>query len=255
VARSTRVGKPRSNLRSLPAAVKRHRRPPVRASRRASFARPGRARVGKVERPTGRTTFPTRPWSGGLRCASGRLSAGIPERPGPGRAALAAGGRLRVVGPEALPAGGTDRGYACRRNNQRGLTPPCLSTCSHRSRGWYEPGTPCPTADQNTRESVMCPLAVCHTTPGCSSRSAPNPAVARPRRWYSSTVYGLSTQPRLQYGQTMYSTTNASSPFRLARLHLHPKYLPETVSGRPRIFRTVTKWRSYAASCRSRYSL
>jgi hypothetical protein len=31
---------------------------------------------------------------------------GFPARRGPGRAALAAGGRIRIVGPEALPAGG-----------------------------------------------------------------------------------------------------------------------------------------------------
>ncbi len=52
----------------------------VRASRRAGTARPGQ--------------------SGCLRCAAGspRTEAGIPERPGPGRAALAAGGNGYSVG-------------------------------------------------------------------------------------------------------------------------------------------------------------
>jgi hypothetical protein len=77
------------------------------ASRRASFARPGRARVGKVERPTGRTTFPTRARSGCLWCAAGRGDRlGIPESPGSVGGAPAAGGPVRVVGPEVLPAGG-----------------------------------------------------------------------------------------------------------------------------------------------------
>jgi hypothetical protein len=42
----------------------------------------------------------------GARRGSLRTAPGILERPGPGRVALAAGGRNRVVGPEALPAGG-----------------------------------------------------------------------------------------------------------------------------------------------------
>jgi hypothetical protein len=80
----------------------------VRASRRAGTARPGHARLVQVERPTGRTTWTRRAWSGCLRCAAGspRAEVGIPERPGPGREALAAGGGVRVGGPEALPAGG-----------------------------------------------------------------------------------------------------------------------------------------------------
>jgi hypothetical protein len=79
----------------------------VAASRRAGSALPGRARVVKVERPTGRTTFATRARSGGLRCAMGRgAGPGIPESPGSGGGAPAAGGHPRVVGPEALPAGG-----------------------------------------------------------------------------------------------------------------------------------------------------
>src|SRR5262249_10353819 len=46
--------------------------------------------------------------SGCLRCAAGgrALEVGIPECPGPGRVALAAGGWIRVVGPQTLPAGG-----------------------------------------------------------------------------------------------------------------------------------------------------
>jgi hypothetical protein len=80
---------------------------PVRASRRASFARPGRARLVQVERPTGRTTWTRRARSGCLWCAMGRRAfAGIPEPPWSRGGAPAAGGHLRVVGPEALPAGG-----------------------------------------------------------------------------------------------------------------------------------------------------
>ena len=62
----------------------------------------------------------------GLRCAAGspRAEAGIPERPGPGRDALAAGGHPRVVGPEALPAGGTlVRHAAWHPNDWRGGDP------------------------------------------------------------------------------------------------------------------------------------
>jgi hypothetical protein len=78
------------------------------ASRHAGFALPGGLRLVQVERPAGRMTRTRRAWSGRLRCAAGRrgLDAGIPERPNPGRAAPAAGGRLPVVGPGALPAGG-----------------------------------------------------------------------------------------------------------------------------------------------------
>jgi hypothetical protein len=80
----------------------------VRASRRAGSARPGRVHLVQVERLTSRTTWTRRTWSGCLRCAAGspRGAAGIPERPGPRREALAAGGHPRVGGPEALPAGG-----------------------------------------------------------------------------------------------------------------------------------------------------
>jgi predicted kinase len=56
------------------------------------------------------------------RCVAGDQPPAFPEGRGPGRVALAAGGRLRVVGPEALPAGGTalagrisDRRWACLR--------------------------------------------------------------------------------------------------------------------------------------------
>jgi hypothetical protein len=98
-----------------------------RASRRAGFALPGRARLVQVERPAGRTTWTRRAWSGCLRCAAGspRAEAGIPERPGPGRDALAAGGHLRVVGPEALPAENTIvRGPARMANRGRSRSPP-----------------------------------------------------------------------------------------------------------------------------------
>src|SRR5215207_2377430 len=81
--------------------------PAVPASRRASFARPGRVRLVQVERPTGRTTWTRRARSGCLRCAMGRgARPDIPESPGSRGGAPAAGGRVRVVGPEALPAGG-----------------------------------------------------------------------------------------------------------------------------------------------------
>jgi RimJ/RimL family protein N-acetyltransferase len=73
------------------------------ASRRASFARPGRGRgVKQFHRLTPRDR------AGCLRCATGRSqTAGHPRvAEGPGRVAPAAGGQLRVVGPEALPAGG-----------------------------------------------------------------------------------------------------------------------------------------------------
>ena len=79
---------------------------PVRASRRASFARPGRACLVQVERPTGRTTWTRQARSGCLRGAMGYRGGAIPERPGSGGGAPAAGGPVRVVGPEALPAGG-----------------------------------------------------------------------------------------------------------------------------------------------------
>ena len=84
-----------------------HLRPSL-ASRRAGPARPGRARLVQVERPTGRTTWTRRAWSGCLWCAAGQRR-GWASRScaGPGRVALAAGGRSPVVGPEALPAGGT----------------------------------------------------------------------------------------------------------------------------------------------------
>lgn len=80
----------------------------MRASRRASFARPDRVRLVQVERPTGRTTWTSRTRSGCLRCATGRgRSAGHPRAAGgSGRVAPAAGGHPWVVGPDALPAGG-----------------------------------------------------------------------------------------------------------------------------------------------------
>jgi hypothetical protein len=88
------------------------------ASRRAGFAQPGRGRRVQAERPTGRTAWTRRARSGRLRCAAGGRwpPTGIPERPGPGRVALAAGGYPRVVGPEALPAGG----IVVRRDGARG---------------------------------------------------------------------------------------------------------------------------------------
>src|SRR4051812_39693020 len=81
VTAQTAQRRPRNDLHQYSLTL----RSAVAASRRTSFARPGRARVGKVERPTGRTTFPTRARSGCLRCAmGGRAWLGIPESPGPG---------------------------------------------------------------------------------------------------------------------------------------------------------------------------
>jgi hypothetical protein len=80
----------------------------VAASHRASFALPGRACLVQVERPTGRTTWTRQARSGCLRCAMGRgAGPGIPESSGSEGGAPAAGGPVRVVGPEALPAGGS----------------------------------------------------------------------------------------------------------------------------------------------------
>jgi hypothetical protein len=99
----------RSSPSSLPTWPRLARLLRVRASRRASPARPGRACLVQVERPTGRTTWTRQARSGCLRCVMGSpgRGVGIPEQPGPGRVALAAGGWIRVVGPEALPAGGS----------------------------------------------------------------------------------------------------------------------------------------------------
>jgi hypothetical protein len=44
--------------------------------------------------------------SGSLRCVAGDQPPAFPERRGPGRVAPAAGGRIRVLGPQALAAGG-----------------------------------------------------------------------------------------------------------------------------------------------------
>jgi hypothetical protein len=55
-------------------------------------------------------------WLPAVRGGRATVRPGIPERPGPGRAALAAGGWSRVVGPEALPAGGTDHAPPARRS-------------------------------------------------------------------------------------------------------------------------------------------
>jgi hypothetical protein len=121
VTAQTAQRRPRNDLQTTAA------RSAGEASRRASFARPGRARVGKVERPTGRTTFPTRARSGCLRCATGRgARLGIPEPPGSRGEAPAAGGPFRVVGLEALPAGGTS-GW---RTDDAELTTPSVSTRS-----------------------------------------------------------------------------------------------------------------------------
>jgi hypothetical protein len=102
------------------------------ASRRAGFAQPGRGRQVQAERPAGRTAWTWRARSGRLRCAAECrwLAAGIPERPSPGRVALAAGGRPRVVRPEALPAGGKIvRSPARVANLGRSRSPPqCMPT-------------------------------------------------------------------------------------------------------------------------------
>jgi len=92
-----------------------------KASRRASFALPGRACPVQTERPTGRTVWTGQARSGGLRCATGcRRDPGIPEPPGSVGGAPAAGGPL-PLGPEALPARGTSRA-ARGRTGQSPLT-------------------------------------------------------------------------------------------------------------------------------------
>src|SRR4051812_41100033 len=58
----------RSPPHSPPELIKIGSLLPVPASRRASFARPGRARLVQVERPAGRTTWTRRARSGCLRC-------------------------------------------------------------------------------------------------------------------------------------------------------------------------------------------
>jgi hypothetical protein len=98
---------PRSSPHTAPAFDKVGQPPLVPASRRASFARPGRACLVQVERLTSRTTWTRQARSGCLRCAMGCRGADIPERRGTGGGAPAAGGPVRVpLGPEALPAGG-----------------------------------------------------------------------------------------------------------------------------------------------------
>src|SRR3954451_25338634 len=79
----------------------------------ASLGRTARARSRWSAPPDG-TTWTGQVRYGYLRWTTGRgeLAGGIPDRPGPGRAALAAGGPIRVVGPEAPPAGGYLSAYA-----------------------------------------------------------------------------------------------------------------------------------------------
>src|SRR4051794_3446690 len=82
------IGLPRSSQRilssfaprSLPVVLMSDDLEPVRASRRASLAQPGRARPVQVERPPGRTAWTGRARSGCLRCATGRSgTAGHPR--------------------------------------------------------------------------------------------------------------------------------------------------------------------------------
>jgi hypothetical protein len=98
----------RSSPSFLPSSSVRPGVPVGSASRRAGSSRPGRARRVQVERPTSE-----RPGPGGRGLvAFGARWAAASWRPCfqsarvPGRVALAAGGQFRVVGPEALPAGG-----------------------------------------------------------------------------------------------------------------------------------------------------
>jgi hypothetical protein len=118
--RSLEARIPRSSPHTAPAKDPGHRLP-VEASRRASFARPGRACLVQVERLTSRTTWTRQARSGCLRCAMGCRGTGIPERRGSWGGAPAAGGPVRVVGPEALPAGGHPLVVAC--SNGRGTRP------------------------------------------------------------------------------------------------------------------------------------
>lgn len=76
----------------------------------------------------------------------------------------------------------------------------------------------------------MCPLPVNQLIPEFSSRSALKAVEASPFRWYSSAVYGLSTQATRQYWHTMYSTAKANRPSKFVSLQRQPKYRPETVS-------------------------
>ena len=70
--------------------------------------------------PHGRTTWTRQARSGGLRCATGiRSRPGFPESPGSGASSPAAGGHPRVVGPEALPAGGVASVATERRGHDR----------------------------------------------------------------------------------------------------------------------------------------
>jgi hypothetical protein len=104
--RSLKARIPRSSPHTAPTRSVVGHRCAVAASRRASFARPGRARLVQVERLTSRTTWTRRARSGCLRCAMGCQGADIPERWGSGRSP----GRRRPcpgpLGPEALPARG-----------------------------------------------------------------------------------------------------------------------------------------------------
>jgi hypothetical protein len=86
-----------------------------RPSRRAGLPRPGRVRPVEVERPAGRPTWTGRTRSGCLRCAAGTRAgpAAIPERPGPGLEALAAGGPARGPRSEAALAAGGAAGVRC----------------------------------------------------------------------------------------------------------------------------------------------
>jgi hypothetical protein len=108
---------PRSSPHTAPAFEKVGQPPPVPASRRASFARPGRVRLVQVERPTGRTTWTRRARSGCLRCAMGCRVRTSQSDGGPGAEHPAAGGPARVVGAEALPAG---RPLTCRPFHRHG---------------------------------------------------------------------------------------------------------------------------------------
>ncbi|MDH6465812.1 hypothetical protein M2302_006014, partial [Micromonospora sp. A200] len=109
------------------------------ASRRAGSALPDRADLVQVERPTGRTTWTRSARSGGLRCATGpRSRPGHPRvAEGPGRVAPAAGGHLRVVGPEALPAGGRfPKRAAWRQRGRAGSPSACVTAWLVAYRCW-----------------------------------------------------------------------------------------------------------------------
>ena len=104
-------------------------------SRLAGLARPGRARLVQLERPTGRTSWTRRARSGCLWCQMvRRVSACPPGGPGPGLEVLAAGGTIRVQGRRSWPPEAPDA--------PRPLTWKWLTSASEGSRPTFEARSP-----------------------------------------------------------------------------------------------------------------